>query len=305
MEKSQRNKTIDLNDGQVEKYLARCETLKSIKSVTDFTDKVIVGDTLSALELLPKSIVDLMVVDPPYNLNKNFNGNGFYKKSSAEYEKYTREWLERTLPLLKDGASVYVCCDWQSGMVIGNVLQEYLTVRNRITWQREKGRGASKNWKNGMEDVWFATKGDSYRFNVDAVKQKKKVIAPYRENGVPKDWVEDENGKFRYTCPSNFWDDITVPYWSMSENTVHPTQKPEKMLAKIILASSDEGDLVFDPFLGSGTTAVTAKKLGRRFLGVERDEKYCAISQYRLEKADEDKRIQGLEGGIFLTRNDK
>ena len=305
MEKSQRNKTIDLNDGQVEKYLARCETLKSIKSVTDFTDKVIVGDTLSALELLPKAIVDLMVVDPPYNLNKNFNGNGFYKKSSAEYEKYTREWLERTLPLLKDGASVYVCCDWQSGMVIGNVLQDYLTVRNRITWQREKGRGASKNWKNGMEDVWFATKGDSYRFNVDAVKQKKKVIAPYRENGVPKDWVEDENGKFRYTCPSNFWDDITVPYWSMSENTVHPTQKPEKMLAKIILASSDEGDLVFDPFLGSGTTAVTAKKLGRRFLGVERDEKYCAISQYRLEKADEDKRIQGLEGGIFLTRNDK
>ena len=305
MEKSQRNKTIDLNDGQVEKYLARCETLKSIKSVTDFTDKVIVGDTLSALELLPKSIVDLMVVDPPYNLNKNFNGNGFYKKSSAEYEKYTREWLERTLPLLKDGASVYVCCDWQSGMVIGNVLQDYLTVRNRITWQREKGRGASKNWKNGMEDVWFATKGDSYRFNVDAVKQKKKVIAPYRENGVPKDWVEDENGKFRYTCPSNFWDDITVPYWSMSENTVHPTQKPEKMLAKIILASSDEGDLVFDPFLGSGTTAVTAKKLRRRFLGVERDEKYCAISQYRLEKADEDKRIQGLEGGIFLTRNDK
>ena len=91
----------------------------------------------------------------------------------------------------------------------------------------------------------------------------------------------------------------------MSENTVHPTQKPEKMLAKIILASSDEGDLVFDPFLGSGTTAVTAKKLGRRFLGVERDEKYCAISQYRLEKADEDKRIQGLKGGIFLTRNDK
>ena len=305
MEKSQRNKTIDLNDGQVEKYLARCETLKSIKNVTDFTDKVIVGDTLSALELLPKSIVDLMVVDPPYNLNKNFNGNGFYKKSSAEYEKYTREWLERTLPLLKDGASVYVCCDWQSGMVIGNVLQEYLTVRNRITWQREKGRGASKNWKNGMEDVWFATKGDSYRFNVDAVKQKKKVIAPYRENGVPKDWVEDENGKFRYTCPSNFWDDITVPYWSMSENTVHPTQKPEKMLAKIILASSNEGDLVFDPFLGSGTTAVTAKKLGRRFLGVERDKKYCAISQYRLEKADEDKRIQGLVGGIFLTRNDK
>lgn len=303
MEKSQRNKTIDLNDGQVKEYLARCEAVKSLGKITDFSDKIIVGDTLAVAGVLPTSFVDLMIADPPYNMNKTFNGKGFYKKSAEEYEKYTREWLEKTLPLLKDGASVYVCCDWQSGMVIGNVLSDYLTVRNRITWQREKGRGASKNWKNGMEDIWFATKGEGYTFNLNAVKQKKKVIAPYRENGAPKDWSEDESGKFRYTCPSNFWDDLTVPYWSMSENTVHPTQKPEKLLAKLILASSNKGDLVFDPFLGSGSTAVTAKKLGRRYLGIEREEKYCAISQFRIEQAEADKRIQGLENGVFLSRN--
>ena len=91
---------------------------------------------------------------------------------------------------------------------------------------------------------------DDYTFNVDAVKLKKKVIAPYRENGLPKDWKEEGKDKYRLTYPSNIWTDITIPFWSMPENTPHPTQKPEKLLAKIILASSNEGDIVFDPFAG-------------------------------------------------------
>ena len=115
------------------------------------------------------------------------------------------------------------------------------------------------NWKNGMEDIWFATLSDQYTFNLEAVKIRKRVIAPYRSDGCPRDWEATESGKFRNTCPSNFWDDISIPYWSMPENTAHPTQKPEKLLAKLILASSNPGDLVFDPFLGSGTTSVTAK----------------------------------------------
>ena len=202
----------------------------------------------------------------------------------AEYEKYMRAWIERALPLLKKTASVYVCCDWFSGITIGAVLADYFYLRNRITWQREKGRGALKNWKNGMEDVWFASVGDDYYFDVNAVKQRK---------------------KFRYTFPSNFWDDVTVPYWSMPENTPHPTQKPEKLLAKIILASSKPGDLVFDPFGGSGSTAVTAKKLGRRYLTIEKDEKYCAMAAYRLEKADSDKSVSGMKDGVFLPRNER
>ena len=302
MEKSQRNKTIDLTAGQVDKYLALCAH-SAPENPDGCLDKVIVGDTESIAARLPEGIVDLMIADPPYNLSKNYNGSVFNRVDDAEYEKYTRAWLESVLPCLKKGASVYVCCDWRSSNVIGSVLGDYLCVRNRITWQRDKGRGAAKNWKNSMEDIWFATNGEDYKFNLDAVKQKKRVIAPYRLDGEARDWQEDESGKYRYTCPSNFWDDLTVPYWSMSENTVHPTQKPEKLLAKLILASSDEGDLVFDPFLGSGTTAVTAKKLGRRYLGIEREQKYCAIAAYRLEKADADKRIQGYEDGVFLSRN--
>ena len=89
----------------------------------------------------------------------------------------------------------------------------------------------------------------------------------------------------------------------MPENTPHPTQKPEKLLAKLILASSKPGDTVFDPFLGSGSTSVTAKKLGRRWLGVEQNPDYCALAECRLERAETDKRIQGYEDGVFKARN--
>ena len=297
--KSQRNKTITLSEEQVQKYLALCP------SSFDGKSGVICADCFTAADSVPPGSVDLMIVDPPYNMNKKFGQYGFSKKSAAEYEKYTRAWIEKTLPLLKKTASVYVCCDWYSGITVGAVLSDYFVVRNRITWQREKGRGAAGNWKNCLEDVWFATPGDDYYFNVDAVKQRKKVIAPYKKDGVPKDWQEENGEKFRYTCPSNFWDDVTVPYWSMPENTPHPTQKPEKLLAKMILASSKPGDLVFDPFGGSGSTAVTAKKLGRRYLTIEKDGYYCAVARYRLERADEDKSISGMKDGAFLPRNEK
>jgi len=122
-------------------------------------------------------------------------------------------------------------------------------------------------------------------------------------DGKPKDWSESEQGNFRLTHPSNLWTDLTVPYWSMPENTDHPTQKPEKLLAKIILASSDQGDVVFDPFLGSGTTSVVAKKLGRRFFGVEIDPFYACLVEKRLELAEEDGDIQGYSDGVFWERN--
>ena len=178
-----------------------------------------------------------------------------------------------------------------------------LIVRNRITWQREKGRGAKANWKNSMEDIWYATVSDEYTFNLKDVMMRRKVIAPYREKGKPKDWIETSKGNYRDTCPSNFWDDISIPFWSMPENTAHPTQKPEKLIAKLILASSRPGELVFDPFLGSGTTSVVAKKLGRKYIGIELNELYCVWAEKRLEMAEEDSSIQGYTDGVFWERN--
>ena len=159
------------------------------------------------------------------------------------------------------------------------------------------------NWKNNTEDIWFCTKSDQYHFDVDAVKLKRKVLAPYRIEGEPKDWRREKEGNYRLTHPSNIWTDLTVPFWSMRENTDHPTQKPEKLIAKLILASSRKGDFVFDPFLGSGTTAVVAEKLSRRWCGVEINVEYLCWTLKRIAAARDDPTIQGYADGMFWERN--
>lgn len=301
--KSSRNKTIDFEVQKDNKYLQRVIKINSQANVQQIINTTINGDTLEILDYFPKKFVDLLIVDPPYNLSKNYHGNAFDKRKETDYEEYTKLWLSKVIPTLKDNATIYVCCDWDSSLVIGKVLKEHFKVRNRITWQREKGRGARSNWKNAMEDIWFATISNNYTFNVDDVKVRRKVIAPYKVDGVPKDWDETKEGNFRNSYPSNFWDDITIPFWSMAENTAHPTQKSEKLIARLVLASSNEGDIVFDPFLGSGTTSVVAKKLNRNYVGIEFNPQYCAWAEYRLEVAEEDKSIQGYVDGVFWERN--
>ena len=256
------------------------------------------------LEFVPDNFADLIIIDPPYNLSKNFNGMKFASRSQENYDEYLSEWFPLICKKLKSDGSLYMCGDWKCTSSLQRAIERELAVLNRITWQREKGRGAKSNWKNGMEDIWFAVKNpDDYYFDVDAVKMKRKVLAPYKADGKPKDWNEESDGKFRITYPSNFWDDISVPFWSMPENTDHPTQKPEKLYAKLILASSRPGDIVFDPFLGSGTASVVAKKLGRRFCGIEQNEEYCLFAEKRLALAETDKSIQGYSDGVFWERN--
>lgn len=301
--KSPRNKTIDIDLEEGSHYLERVVSLTKEASMEEVCNKTLVGDTFETLPLLPKESMDLIIVDPPYNLTKTYHGKKFSKIKQEDYYIYTVKWLDLVLPLLKPNGSLYVCCDWETSLIIGQVLMEKINVRNRITWQREKGRGAKSNWKNGMEDIWYCTKSDQYTFNVDAVKVRKKVIAPYKENGKPKDWQETEKGNYRDTHPSNFWDDVTIPFWSMPENTAHPTQKSEKLIARLILASSNPGDVVFDPFLGSGTTSVVAKKLDRNYVGIEQNPLYCVWAEKRLEMATADKGIQGYTDGVFWERN--
>ena len=256
------------------------------------------------LGLLPRGFVDLLILDPPYNLTKTFSSTTFKRKSIAEYSEWFEALLVKLLPLLKETASVYVCSEWCSSTAVHLALDKLLKVRNRITWEREKGRGAKRNWKNASEDIWFATVSDDYVFNVEDLKLKRKVLAPYTDaNGAPKDWNETTEGQFRLTHPSNLWNDITVPFWSMPENTNHPTQKPEKLLAKLILASTNQGDLVFDPFMGVGSSIVTAKKLNRKFLGVEIEKEYCLLAAKRLSLAESNATIQGYQDGVFWERN--
>ena len=302
-EKAPRNRTITVSESERTSLPERLCRADGPLGIQDIENRTFNADLFRSLDFFPDGCADLMILDPPYNLDKDFHGLKFSESSDEAYLEYLESWFPRLMRLLKPDASLYICCDWKSSSAVYRVASRYLTVRSRITWQREKGRGAKANWKNCTEDIWFATVSDSYFFDIDAVKMKRKVIAPYKVDGRPKDWEETDDGNFRLTHPSNFWDDITVPYWSMPENTDHPTQKPEKLIAKLILASCPEGGLVFDPFLGSGTTSVAAKKLGRRYCGIVVNEEYCCWAEKRLEKSQADRKIQGYVGGVFWERN--
>lgn len=300
--KIKRNRTLTVTQSDIRSVSPNLLKLKERAKVSDIKNKVINQDVFEAAQYLPKSFVDLLIVDPPYNLTKSFNKQIFKKKNLTEYADWIDELVQKLLPVLKPNASIYFCSDWFSSTSVHFVLSKYFRVRNRITWEREKGKGAQKNWKQNSEDIWFCTFSDNYTFNVEDIKLKRRVIAPYKhKNGEPKDW--DINSKFRLTYPSNIWNDLSVPFWSMPENTEHPTQKPEKLMAKLILASSNKGEIIFDPFLGSGTSAVVAKKLGRNYCGIEIDKKFASLSEIRLSNTNKGDKIQGYSDGIFWERN--
>src|SRR6201988_662205 len=300
------NRTTTLSADELVCYKSSLLKIYLPASFESIQEKKFCQDVYTAIPHLPDNSIDLMFADPRYNLTKSFNDRKFRKTSVENYGDWLDSWLSLTIRLLKPTASIYICGDWRSSSAIQRIGEKYFISQNRITWEREKGRGAKSNWKNCSEDIWFFTVSDDYYFDVEAVMLKRQVIAPYTHtNGEPTDWSKTEDGRFRITHPSNIWTDLTVPYWSMPENTDHPTQKPEKLLAKIVLASSREGDLVFDPFNGSGTTTVVAKKLGRRYLGIEIDETYCCLAAKRLELASTEKSIQGYVDGVFWARNSR
>ena len=299
-----RNRTLSLSADDVASTRPRLLHLSEPACLTSILDRTICQDVLEAVRYLPDKFVDLLVLDPPYNLTKSFNQIEFKKLPLSDYANWLEKWFAALRRTLKPTASVYICSEWSSSSAVFIVAEKHFIVRNRITWEREKGRGSLSNWKNCSEDIWFCTVSEKYTFNVEAVKLKRKVMAPYTdEEGSPKDWDAASEGNFRLTHPSNLWTDITVPFWSMPENTDHPTQKPEKLVAKIVLASSNPSDVILDPFLGSGTTSVVAKKLGRRFVGIDLEETYCCLAEKRLDLSEHDSSIQGYHDGVFWERN--
>ncbi len=302
--RAKNNRTLTVDENEIPALKGRLLTKENITEETSFLNKTLNGDILEMLDFIPDNFAHLIIIDPPYNLSKDFNGFKFNARTTEAFDVYLSTWFPKVCKKLKPNGSLYMCGDWKCTSSLQRAIEKELTILNRITWQREKGRGAKSNWKNAMEDIWFAVKNPTdYYFDVEAVKMKRKVIAPYKVDGKPKDWQEEADGNFRLTYPSNFWDDISIPFWSMPENTDHPTQKPEKLYAKLILASSKAGDVVFDPFLGSGTSSVVAKKLGRNYCGIEMNQEYCLWTEKRLEMAEKDSTIQGYSDGVFWERN--
>lgn len=294
--KSPLNRSLSLSEEEMKLLTKECDSEYS----DTYINKIFYNDSFVVMASLPRESYDLIVLDPPYNLNKKFNDLEFKRKSDAEYTEYVSSILRLCKPLLKPNGVIYFCIDWKSSICVYNALQANdFIIHNRIVWEREKGRGSKRNWKNNTEDIYMASLSNDYHFDVDSVKIKRKVLANYKG----KDWSEENGKKVRLTYPSNIWTDITIPFWSMPENTPHPTQKPEKLIARLILSTTTEGAVVLDPFGGSGTTGVVAKKLGRNYTIIENQEDYVAYTKYRLDNSNKGDSIQGYEDGVFLDRN--
>ena len=186
--RASRNRTLTVSEAEVAVLRERILCIDNINESTDFINKTINANLFDVIRYIPDNFADLIIIDPPYNLTKNFNGIFFFEMSGADYDKYLESWFYEVCKKLKPNGSLYMCGDWKCTSAIQRIIEKELTIMNRITWQREKGRGAKGNWKNSMEDIWFAVKNPkNYYFNVDAVMSKKRVIAPYKVDGKPKD----------------------------------------------------------------------------------------------------------------------
>lgn len=317
MERASNNRTIYLTENERQLFFEDIDnvdkeinTLKTAEYYTKYDHSaVFCSDYFKFNKFLPSEIADLIIIDPPYNLSKQYSTTAFTKMSDYDYEQYMSNVITGCLRVLKPNGTMYICGDWRTSFLQQKTIENIekngnCFLINRITWARDKGRGSKNNWKNNIEDILMVVKDkNNYTFNADAVKVKKTILAPYKDkNGNNKDWIADEDGNYRMTYASNIWNDITIPFWSMPENTEHPTQKPEKLYAKLVLASSNENDLIYEPFCGTGTACVVAKKLGRKYLGVEKEQEYWMLAQKRLKMADDDKTIQGYENGIFKDK---
>lgn len=233
-------------------------------------------DCLEGMKRLPDESVDLIIADPPYGIA--------YKEWDRieDFLEFTEDWVRESFRLLKNTGSFYSFMGWTNVAEFKLLLDKYGKIRNWITWHRTKGRGSSTNYKSMKEEILYYTKTSKFIWNEQ--KMLKKHIFPYVKDGKPRGWFTNEEGiKCRWTGLGNVWF-YTVPFWKMSKCAGHPSQKPELMMERIILSSSDKDDTVIAPFIGSGTTAVACKKLGRHYMGFEIDRDYCEIANKRLSK---------------------
>lgn len=218
---------------------------------------------------LPNESVNLIVTDPPYNVGKDY-GNNSDKQSKEEYLKFSRDWLSEAHRLLKEDGTIYVCGGQQYSPHLFIIMEELGFVFNSwIVWHYTQGVGRTRGYSSRHDDILMFTKSKKYTFNLDAIR-------------IPQKSYRKVNN-MRGANPSNVW---VLPHIHYSEEsrTEHPTQKPHAIFERMILSSSNEGDIVLDPFCGSGSSLVVSMKTNRKFIGMELEEKYVMLSRSELEK---------------------
>jgi site-specific DNA-methyltransferase (adenine-specific) len=248
----------------------------------DTQNKIFYGDVIQVLQSeIPDHSVDLIFADPPYNIGKNFNGQKDSWETETAYLNWCYEWLQLCLNKLKPNGSFYVMTATQFMPYFDIFLRNKINILSRIVWSYDSSGVQAKNYYGSMfEPIIYGVKSKSdYTFNAEDILVEAKTGAKRKLMDYRKDPPQPYNSE---KVPGNVWDFARVRY-RMPEYENHPTQKPIALLERIIKASSNEGDVVLDPFSGTFTTSFVAKSLKRRSIGIELQEEYVKMGLRRLE----------------------
>ena len=229
---------------------------------------IIAGDALHELSKIGTSSVDLVVADPPYNLGKDY-GNNHDIKGFDEYLHFSRAWLTEAHRILKPTGTLYVFMGFRFISYLYDILDRELQMffNSWIVWHYTQGMGKTKGFSPRHDDILMFTKTKKPKFNLNNVR-------------VPQKYYRDRNN-MRGANPGDVWEFSHVHYCNVNRQN-HPTQKPEGLIERMVLASSDEGDLVVDPFSGSGTTLRVCQQLDRKAIGIEINPNYVTMTKGRL-----------------------
>ena len=247
--------------------------------MSDWVDRIFCEDALTGMARIPDASIDLILTDPPYNLGKDY-GNSSDQQSACDYLAWTEQWIDIALPKLKPNGSLYIFLTWRFAPEIFVMLKKRLTMMNEIIWDRRVPSmgGSTRSFSSVHDTIGFFVKRKDYYFDLDAVRIPYDAAtkkARSRSIFVGAKWLE-----VGYN-PKDLWS-VSRLHREHAERVDHPTQKPLEIIERMLKASCPPGGVVLDPFMGSGTTALAARRLGRHFVGFELNQAYCEIIQQRL-----------------------
>jgi len=257
-----------------------------IREYGDSDHKIYKGDCLEILEnKVEDESVDLIFVDPPYNIGKDFNKTKDKWDKDEEYLEWSYRWIELCIKKLKPNGSFYVMTSTQFMPYFDIFLKDKINILSRIIWSYDSSGVQAKKFFGSMyEPILFCVKNKSdYTFNAHDIEVEAKTGAKRKLIDYRKNPPQPYNTK---KVPGNVWDFPRVRY-RMDEYEKHPSQKPIKLLERVIKASSNKGDVVMDPFSGTFTTGYVAKTLGRRSISIEIDDQFTEIGLRRVLGLDE------------------